>query len=397
MKDLTVSKEQIDHYYQDTFPNTSDSTERYELCNWCFKKNPFPEIRKLYSEPQRFYHNENHLNELNGLINFLLVKKQISKEEASKLYIISFFHDAVYDPRDNYNEDKSASLFLEYILRDLEFVSGQFGYTDESKKKIVTEQHQHFNDIFEIYNAILDTKTHIPSSEISKIFCQLDLFCLTNYNLQELIEYEHNIFKEYQFVDYITYHKKRLEILHDLNKLLPVQNSNLDLLINYIQNRKVRIGLYPGSFRPFHIGHLDILKKAESILDKVAICKGINPNKKQEGFESKLDFSPYREIKNFEIYQVDFLNKLNQEARQYEKDNKLGIIVEYIFVRGLRNHADFDFEYNQLQYNKMLAKDRKIDFNTLFFFSEPEFQHISSSDIRSMESFKAGSAKHLMV
>ena len=66
-------------------------------------------------------------------------------------------------------------------------------------------------------------------------------------------------------------------------------------------------------------------------------------------------------------------------------------------MRGLRNHTDFDFEFNQLQYNKMLAKEKGIDFNCIFFLSEPELQHISSSDIRAMESFKSGSAKHLIV
>ena len=139
---ILISKSFLDNYYQEIFPSTFDSTERYEMCSWCIKNNPFPEIRQLYKEPQRFYHNENHLNELNSLIGYLLNQKQIDKKEASKLYLIAFFHDAVYDPRANDNEEKSASLFLEYIVRDLEFVSGQFGYTNESKKRIIKERHQ---------------------------------------------------------------------------------------------------------------------------------------------------------------------------------------------------------------------------------------------------------------
>jgi len=397
MLDIQINKEKLNNYYTEPFPEIIDSTERYSACNWCFKNNPFPEIRNRYKEPQRFYHNENHLNELLSLIVFLEDKFLINKQEASILTIIAFFHDAIYDPMASDNEEKSASLFLESIIRDLEFVSGEFGYTEESKKKIIKKQHQSPDKVFEIYQAILDTKTHKASNPISEIFCQLDLFCLTNYNLKELIEYEHNIFKEYQFVDYIIYHQKRIKILNELIELLPVKNPNLTLLIEYIKNRKVKVGLYPGSFRPFHVGHLDILRKAESILDKVVICKGINPAKSNVGFESTFDFKPQREVKNFQGYQVYFLNDLNKKAREYEKTNNLGVIVEYVFIRGLRNHTDFDFEFNQLQYSKKLAKEKGQNFNVLFFCSEPELQHISSSDIRAMESFKSGSAKNLTV
>lgn len=390
-----VTKTHIQDYYDNNSPTIEDSTYRYEISNWCFKSNIFSEIRKKYQEKQRFYHNENHLNELISLVNFLKTKKVINEKEQSKLYIIAFFHDAVYNPKIQDNEEQSANLFLDYVVRELEFKSPEFGYTTESKKNIIKQNHEFSDDIFEIYQAILDTKTHKSSSGISTIFCSLDLFCLTNYNLSELIEYEHNIFKEYQFIDILLYHEKRLEVLQSFLK--EINNPNLQLLIEYVKHRKVKIGLYPGSFKPYHIGHLDILQKAELVLDKVVICTGINPSKTQEGFESKFDFVPYREIKNFQNYQIDFLDSLNKEAREYEKNNKLGQIVEYVFIRGLRNFNDFNLEYNQLQYNKLLAKDRGIDLNTIFFISEPEFQHISSSDIRAMENFKPGSAKKLIV
>lgn len=77
----------------------------------------------------------------------------------------------------------------------------------------IKNRHEHYEEILEIFESILDTKTHKPRNEISEIFCSLDLFCLTNYNFKELIEYEHGIFKEYQYVDYLTYHSKRLDFL----------------------------------------------------------------------------------------------------------------------------------------------------------------------------------------
>ena len=44
----------------------------------------------------------------------------------------------------------------------------------------------------------------------------------------------------------------------------------------------MKIGIYPGSFNPFHKGHLNILEKAEKIFDKVILARGINPEKKNE-------------------------------------------------------------------------------------------------------------------
>jgi pantetheine-phosphate adenylyltransferase len=396
---IDITKSDLWDYYSECFPEEEDRIKRFEICKKFFKNNPFPEIRKKYLEPQRFYHNEKHLNELNYLINYLSIKSLIKNEIKDKLYLLAFFHDAVYDPRKDNNENESAELFLKYILNDLGIKVPKHNFSLLEAMSTIKNRHEHYEEILEIFESILDTKTHKPRNEISEIFCSLDLFCLTNYNFKELIEYEHGIFKEYQYVDYLTYHSKRLDFLFDIKNDLKTNNYNLDLLIQYIKNRKIKVGLYPGSFRPFHIGHLDILKKAESIFDKIIICRGINPSKKitEESFVSNFDFPPYREVKIFSGYQIDFLKSLNESARDYERKKYLNPIIEYVFVRGLRNHTDFDFEFNQLQYNKMLAKEKGIQFNTLFLFSEPEYQHISSSDIRAMENFRSESAKKLIV
>ena len=49
--ELRIIKENLNNYYSEPFPEISDSTEKYEACNWCFKSNPFAEIRKMYDEP----------------------------------------------------------------------------------------------------------------------------------------------------------------------------------------------------------------------------------------------------------------------------------------------------------------------------------------------------------
>ena len=103
-------------------------------------------------------------------------------------------------------------LFLDFILDDLKIQACHYFISKDEviklKLNLIKENHSDFDSVLQIYQAILDTKTHKPKSEISKIFCALDLFCLTNYNLTELINYELEIFNEYQFYDYILYHDK---------------------------------------------------------------------------------------------------------------------------------------------------------------------------------------------
>jgi len=91
----------------------------------------------------------------------------------------------------------------------------------------------------------------------------------------KLLEYEKQIFKEYQFVDYKIYKPKRLEVLQQLNK-----NGRLNLLIEHVKQSKPLIGVFCGSFNPFHKGHYNVLQKAEKIFDKVIIAFGKNPDKK---------------------------------------------------------------------------------------------------------------------
>ena len=43
--------------------------------------------------------------------------------------------------------------------------------------------------------------------------------------------------------------------------------------------KKLKLGLYPGSFDPFHIGHLDIVNQAIQVFDEVLVSKGVNPDK----------------------------------------------------------------------------------------------------------------------
>lgn len=162
---------------------------------WLTKLGISPDILTHYDEPHRFYHNRDHIEDLVGRA----VQRGILDDE---LLLAIVFHDIVYNPKESNNEELSAKLYKE----------------------------THADYIEDVYQAILDTKTHEPTNKISNILCKLDLHVLYG-DFKTFVEFEHKIFKEYQWVDYKTYQEKRVEILTQL-KAKPE-------FIDYVRNRKL--------------------------------------------------------------------------------------------------------------------------------------------------------------
>jgi len=131
-----------------------------------------------------------------------------------------------------------------------------------------------------------------------------------------------------------------------------------------------KIAIFPGSFSPFSIGHQSVVEKALPLFDKIIISIGINSEKNQYfSIQERMQWieSVYRnnekiEIKRYEGLTVDFCKK--EDAN--------------FILRGLRDSHDFKFEKNIAQMNKDL--DSSIE--TIFFITNPEVSHISSSLIR---------------
>ena len=147
------------------------------------------------------------------------------------------------------------------------------------------------------------------------------------------------------------------------------------------------LAIYAGSFNPFHIGHLNIVEKTEEIFGKenVLIAIGVNPSKialddVRNGLLNRSQDLSNKIGRNVEIY-YSFLHEFVEEKE------RLGYNV--VLVRGLRNGDDLSYENNQLSF----IHDFKPNIKSIFIMCDKKFEHVSSSSIRQLESFKSGSSK----
>ena len=128
--------------------------------------------------------------------------------------------------------------------------------------------------------------------------------------------------------------------------------------------------LYPGSFDPVTKGHLDILKNAAGIFDKVIIAVAHNGEKK--GFltvEERVKLIK-ASIENLDNVEVDAFDGLTIE---YAKR-----IGAQVLIRGLRAVSDFEYEMQLSQTNSALCDEVK----TVFLTTKPKYNFISSSTIK---------------
>ncbi|MGE0569289.1 MAG: adenylyltransferase/cytidyltransferase family protein [Bacteroidia bacterium] len=185
---------------------------------------------------------------------------------------------------------------------------------------------------------------------------------LKKMSLAEQIALEKIAFSANQHYDFIEYKKNRISSFKNSNT-----NGEFDGLISYIEQFEPKIAVFAGSFNPFHKGHYNILLKAEKIFDKVIIAFGQNPDKSDFKWEIPTKIKN-RQILNYNGLLTDFLDSLPYEIT---------------VVRGLRNSTDFQYEQNQYRYLQELKPSIQI----VNIFCDKEFEHISSSGIRTLKKF----------
>lgn len=132
----------------------------------------------------------------------------------------------------------------------------------------------------------------------------------------------------------------------------------------------MKIAVFPGSFDPITKGHVDLVKRALPLFDKIIVAVGTNSQKK--GL--------------FSVKQrIAWINKVFAKDDKIVADTFKGLTVHYCekvgaqyLLRGLRQASDFDYEKTISQLNKSMSE--KIE--TVFLISRPEYSHISSTIVR---------------
>ncbi|MCJ8344267.1 pantetheine-phosphate adenylyltransferase [bacterium] len=300
-------------------------------------------VLKLWSETYRKYHNLEHLS---SLLDQIACNKDLPQDKKDLLSCVALFHDVIYHPKKRDNVQKSVDLFL---------------------KLAKNKEHQ---DLAKISQIIMDTDDHVSNCELSKIFCDYDTAVIYQ-GFSDLLDWEHKISSEFQFMNYQTYAQLRIQFLNHYKDL----NPSINTLIEYVRFRKQSIAIYPGSFAPFHSGHMNILNKAENIFDKVIVAVGVNPDKSLQDKDIEVrtkeleELLVNREVIFYQGYLTDLVQSLPKKTA---------------IVRGLRNGYDLEYEMNQLRFIEDMSK-KKIQ--VCFIPCDREFSYISSTAIRNMSRF----------
>jgi pantetheine-phosphate adenylyltransferase len=128
--------------------------------------------------------------------------------------------------------------------------------------------------------------------------------------------------------------------------------------------------LYPGSFDPVTLGHLDLIARGASLFGRLVVAVADNPRKKAAFTAAE---------------RVAMLRRHTKRHRNVEVVSFSGLVVDYakahgigVLLRGVRTTSDFEFEYQMALTNRSLAPDVE----TVFMMPSAEFAFLSSTLIK---------------
>jgi len=136
-----------------------------------------------------------------------------------------------------------------------------------------------------------------------------------------------------------------------------------------------KIGIYPGTFDPLTLGHLDVIKRSLKIVDKLIIGVADNNNK-----------TPLFSIdERKEIIQSDLRNILFKEYKSISIETVKGLLTDFAkfkeavcIIRGLRAVSDFEYEFQMTGMNSQLNPN----IETIFLMSSDKNSFISSNFVK---------------
>ena len=130
--------------------------------------------------------------------------------------------------------------------------------------------------------------------------------------------------------------------------------------------------IYPGSFDPITIGHLNIIRRASLIFDRLTVCVMVNAGK-----------NPMFSLEE----RVELIRRVTKDLPNVEVDFSSELLAEYarkkgrcVIVKGLRAGSDFESEFQMAMINHKINPD----LDTMFLTAEHQYTYLSSSIVKEL-------------
>ena len=137
----------------------------------------------------------------------------------------------------------------------------------------------------------------------------------------------------------------------------------------------MKIAIYPGSFDPVTSGHLNIIRRAAGIVDRLIVCVMVNAAK-----------NPLFTLDE----RVEFIRRVTQDLPNVEVDSSSELLADYakkkggcVIVKGLRAGSDFENEFQMALINHKINPELE----TVFLPAEHQYMYMSSSTVKELGSY----------
>lgn len=137
----------------------------------------------------------------------------------------------------------------------------------------------------------------------------------------------------------------------------------------------MKIAIYPGSFDPITSGHLNIIRRAANIFDKLIVCVMVNAGKKPMFSQEE---------------RVELIRRVTGDLDNVEVDSSSELLAEYarrkgscVIVKGLRAGSDFENEFQMALINHKINPE----LDTMFLTAESQYMYLSSSTVKELGSY----------
>ena len=136
--------------------------------------------------------------------------------------------------------------------------------------------------------------------------------------------------------------------------------------------KQMKNAIYPGSFDPVTVGHLNIIRRASEIFDHLTVCVMVNAGK-----------NPMFTLEE----RVELIRRVTRDLPNVEVDASGELLAEYarkkgkcVIVKGLRAGSDFENEFQMAMINHKLNPD----LDTMFLTAEHQYTYLSSSMVKEL-------------